>query len=106
MAAIFPDNFNCIFLNEIVQISIKISLEFVPKVQINNNSALVQIMAWRQPGDKLLSEPMIVSFLTHICVTRPQWVNGKQSDYTVTGNYFHKHTYRPLSGQVSYLWMV
>ena len=31
-------------------------------------------MAWRRPGDKPLSEPMMVSLLTHICVTRPQWV--------------------------------
>ena len=32
-------------------------------------------LAWRRPGDKPLSEPMIVSLPTHICVTRPQWVN-------------------------------
>ena len=31
-------------------------------------------MAWRRPGDKPLSELMMVSLLTHICVTRPQWV--------------------------------
>ena len=31
-------------------------------------------MAWRRPGDKPLSEPMIVRSLTHICVTRPQWI--------------------------------
>ena len=31
-------------------------------------------MAWRRPGDKPLSEPMMVISLTHICVTRPQWV--------------------------------
>ena len=36
---------------------------------------LVQIMAWRRPGDKPLSEPMMFNLLTHICVTRPQWVN-------------------------------
>ena len=41
---------------------------------INNIPALVQIMAWRRPDDKPLSEPMMVSLLTHICVTRPQWV--------------------------------
>ena len=35
---------------------------------------MIQIMAWRRPGDKPLSEPMMVSLLTHICVTRPQWV--------------------------------
>ena len=38
--------------------------------------SLVQIMAWRRPGDKPLSEPMMVSLLTHICVTGPQWVNS------------------------------
>ena len=31
-------------------------------------------MAWRRPGDKPLSEAMLVSLLTHKCVTRPQWV--------------------------------
>ena len=51
------------------------SLKFVPKCPINNIPALVQIMAWRRPGDKPLSEPVMVSLLTHICVTRPQWVN-------------------------------
>ena len=68
------DIFKCIFLNENVSIAIKISLKFVPKGPINNIPALVQIMAWRHPGDKSLSEPMMVSLPTHICVTRPQWV--------------------------------
>ena len=31
-------------------------------------------MAWRRPGDKPLSEPMMVNLLTHVCVTRPQCV--------------------------------
>ena len=69
------DVFKCNFLNENVWISIKISLKFVPKDLINNIPALVQIMAWCRPGDKPLSEPMMVSLLTHICITRPQWVN-------------------------------
>ena len=67
------DTFKCIFLNENVWISLKISLKFVPKGPINNIPSLVQIMAWRRPGDKPLSEPMLVSLLTHKCVTRPQW---------------------------------
>ena len=70
------DMFKCIFLNENVWIPIEISLKFVPKGSINNNPSLFQIMAWRRPGDKPLSEPMMVSSLTHICVTRPQWVKG------------------------------
>ena len=69
------DIFKCIFLNENVWISIRISLKFVPKGLINNIPALVQIMAWRRPGDKPLFEPMMASLLTHICVTRPQWAN-------------------------------
>ena len=68
------DIFNCIFLNENVWIPIKISLKFVPRGSINNIPALVQIKAWRRAGDKPLSEPMMVRSLTHICVTRPQWV--------------------------------
>ena len=68
------DVFKCIFLNENVWISLKISLKFVPKGLINNIPSLVQIMAWRRPGDKPLSEPMMVILLTHIFVTRPQWV--------------------------------
>ena len=72
----FPDDiFKCIFLNENEWISLRISLKFVPKVRINNIPSLVQIMAWRRPGDKPLSEPIMVSLPTHICVTRPQWVN-------------------------------
>ena len=63
------------FFNENVWISIKISLKFVPKGPINNIPALVKIMAWRRSGDKPLSEPMMVSWPTHICVTRPQWVD-------------------------------
>ena len=70
----FPDDiFKCVFLNENVWIPIKISLKFVPKGPIYNIPALVQII-WRRPGDKPLSEPMMVSLPTHICVASPQWV--------------------------------
>ena len=68
------DIFKCIFLKENVWIPTKISLKFVPKGPINNIPALVQIMAWRRPGDKPLSEPMLIFVPTHICVTRSQWV--------------------------------
>ena len=52
------------FFNENVWISIKISLNFVPRVTINNIPSLVQIIALCLPGDKPLSEPMMVSLLT------------------------------------------
>ena len=84
----FADNiFKCIFLNENVSTAIKISLKFVPKGPINNIQALVQIMAWRRPGDKPLSEPMMVSLPMHICVARPQWVKDCLSRY---GNFHYK----------------
>ena len=42
----FADDISkCIFLNESVWISLEISLNIVPKVPINNISALVQVMA-------------------------------------------------------------
>ena len=56
MAAILADDiFRCIFVNEKFIILIKISLKFVPKGPIDNNAALVKIMAWRGIGDNPLS---------------------------------------------------
>ena len=60
------DTFKRIFLNENIRISTTNSLKFAPKGPINNIPALVPIMAWRRPGDKLLSEPMLVRSLTHM----------------------------------------
>ena len=89
------DTFKRIFLNENFGISIKISLKFVPKGPINNIPALVQIMAWRRPGDKPLSESMMVSLLTHICVTRPQWINNFSalSKHRFSIDYLEYHVY-------------
>ena len=93
------DSFKWIFLNENIWISLKISLKFVPKGPINIILALVWIMAWRRPGDKPLSEPMMVSLPTHICVTRPQWVKGTKFTKHLFSLYqgFHVFFYpRPL----------
>ena len=67
------DILKCIFLNEKVWSSMKILLKLAPKGPVINIAALIQIMAERRPENKPLSEPMKVSLLTHICVTRPQW---------------------------------
>ena len=75
MAAISQKTFlNVFFKNENAKILIRISMKFVLNGPIKNIPALVQIMAWHRPGDKPLSEPMMISLLTHICVARPQWV--------------------------------
>ena len=34
-------------------------------------------MTWRRPGDKPLSEPMMVNLPMHMCVTRPRWVRSQ-----------------------------
>ena len=64
------DIFTWIFFNENCCILIKFSFKYVRKGPIDN------IMAWRRSSNKPLSEPMMISLLTHICVTRPQWVNN------------------------------
>ena len=56
------DTFKRIFLNQNVRNSIDILLKFVPKGRIHNIRSFVKIMAWRRPGDKPLSESMMVRF--------------------------------------------
>ena len=87
----FPDDiFKCIFVNENVWIPVHISLKFVPKGPINNIPVLVRIMAWRRPGDKPLSEPMMARLPTYICVTRPQWVKTVTTCFNYNVIQFHK----------------
>ena len=80
------DTFKYILLNGNVIISIKISLKFIPKGPINIIPALVQIMAWHRPGDKSLSEPMMVRLPTYICINWPLWVNVHTRYYLVFQN--------------------
>ena len=75
VTAISPMTFSNAFLNEIVWIVIKIALKFPPKISVNNILPLVLIMARRRPVDNTWSESTMIRLLTHICVTRPEWVN-------------------------------
>ena len=69
IAAISQTTFsNAFSWNKNMWISLMISLKFVSKDRINNFPALAQITVWRRAGDKPFSEPMMVSFLTHIHV--------------------------------------
>ena len=86
MAAFFQMKFQMDFLEWNIWILINISPKFVPRGPINNITALVQIMARRRPGNKPLFEPMMVCVLTHICMTRPQWVNELMPWHLWTGN--------------------
>ena len=78
---IYGRHFQMHFFNENVLISLTFSPKFVPKVQINNITVSVQIKAWHMPGAKPLSETMVVNLLTHICVTRYQWVKDILTHY-------------------------
>ena len=49
-------------MNEKFWVLILISLKFVLKIPNDNKPALVQVMAWRQAGDKPLPEAMLTLF--------------------------------------------
>ena len=84
----FPDDiFTWILLNKTVCNLIQISLKCVPVAPINNIPALFRIMVWRRPGDKPLSEPMMVSLLTH----RPQWVKNHIISLIVNSLFLYFH---------------
>ena len=72
------DIYRWICFTENIFILIKISLKFVPKGPVDNNPALVQIMACHQIGDKPLSESMLTHFTSGS--TRERWVNDLPSN--------------------------
>ena len=86
MAAIFKMIFLNAFSYKNVWISIEIPLKFVPKDPISIIPALVQIMAWRRPGDKPLSVSMVLNSLTymHHLVSMSEYFSGSVtiSNYT------------------------
>ena len=47
-------------------------------------SSISSDVAWHRPGNKPLSETMMVSLLTHICVIWSQWVNMVASVSDIT----------------------
>ena len=85
------DILKSICLNGNIWITIKISLKFVSKGPINNIPALVQIMTWRRPADKPISEPMMhqwfkLSTLSIFCLPAPGYMLRPTSNkYMVSG---------------------
>ena len=57
-------------------------------------------MAWRRPDSKPLSEPMMVRLLTHICITRHQWVNPFRAEYVLGNIKIYLHFLSFLDTQV------
>ena len=89
----------CIILNENVWISLNISLKFVHEVWMNNIPVLVQIMAWRWPGDKPLSEPMVVKLLTHLGLNEVSVRSFADTVMTNFDIYIHIYIYSYHMGQ-------
>ena len=58
-------------------------LKVVPKGPIDNNTALVEIMAWRRIGDKLLSQLMLTRFIDACMRHKGEMC---QYDYVHSGN--------------------
>ena len=68
--------FKCISLKDNQDNYILIPQKIVHNGSVSNKTALLGIVTWRRISNNLLiSEPMMLSLLTHICVTRPRWVN-------------------------------
>ena len=97
MAVILADDiFKCIFLNENDKIPIWISLKLVPRSPIDDEPALVQVIAWRRTGDKPLPEPMLTQFtdayMRHSGEVRSLWPaqkrKGRQGD--CPGSHFRR----------------
>ena len=63
-------------MEENLSISIEISLKFMPMGPINNIPSLVQIMALSRPGNKPLSETMMVSL-------RPIYASSGLNELTI-----------------------
>ena len=108
-------------LNENVWMLLKIWLKCFPKFWINNIPILVQIMAWRRPGDKRLYEPMMVwstdAYMRHsasksekcryFCnnwIIPPGWFsrNGRNTIASdVLGNTWHQSSWSSYSAKIA-----
>ena len=79
----FPDIFNSMFTNENVWISFTIPwIGF----ELTIFKHWCRLMVGRRQGDKPLSDPMVVNLLTHICVSRPQWVKCYWHLHNISSN--------------------
>ena len=87
IAAISQMTFSIVFCwMKIYEFRLRFHWSFVHNVRINNNSALVQIMAWRRRGDMPLSEPMMISSLTPICIA---WIRAVRHRTAVRHSSYH-----------------
>ena len=90
----FPDDiFKPIYLEENARISIQISLKFVPSGPVDNESALVQVMAWRRTGDRPLPESMLAHFTDAYMCRQGRWVTFLMVDFFNTCQWDNPNKY-------------
>ena len=78
----WDDIFKSIFWNEPVWIPIKTVLKFLPRVPIDNELVLAQMMVLDRKAHRPLSEPVMMPYLPmHMWVSQPQWTRLWISDY-------------------------
>ena len=85
-------HFKCIFLYKNDRIPIWISMKFVPRCPIDNITAFVQLMAWRRPGDKPITEPMLTHFIDAYMGHSGRWVKNHAHSFAMfCVGFFHWH---------------
>ena len=97
MDNIFHITFANISSMKMFECQLKFSLKDVPNGSTNNIPALVSIKTWCRPGNKPLSEPIMVRLPPYICITWPQWVNTSEpeqngchyADWISQSNFFY-----------------
>ena len=88
MATILQTTFSIAFFKmKIYKFWLQFHRHLFPRAQLTFRPWF-RIMAERLPGDKPLSEPMLVRLPTLVCVTRPQWVKIKMLLFSSRMYYF------------------
>ena len=90
MAAIFQTTFSGAFSwLKMYEFRLTFTWNLISSVQLTIFQHWFRFMAWRRPGDKPLSEPGMVTLLTQICVTQPQWVKASNGLYRNQVSFTH-----------------
>ena len=72
---------NALSLKKVLVFSSKFHFSVFRGVQLAMTRYWFRLWLWQRTGDKLFPEWIITQVLKHICVTKPQWVNQRNSHY-------------------------
>ena len=74
--------------------SLRFNWSLFPRDQLTIFNVLGLDMAWCRPCDKPLCEAMMVSLLTHICVTWPQWFKSNDRCWDQRSQFLYEYVTR------------